>query len=99
MRRPLWRRVDGYVLRELLPPLLFGLLLYSGLAVISTTLVRLEWIVGSPVLPLLRWFAYQVPTAIGQTLPIARLYWARVSRFSRSVRSVIACSSSLRSAE
>ena len=65
------RRVDRYVLGELIPPLLFGLLLYSGLIVTSAVLGRLQWVVGTPVVPMLRWFALQVPTAIVQTLPIA----------------------------
>lgn len=65
------KRIDRYLLRESLPPLLFGLLLYSGLAVISTTLPRLQWVVGTPVLRLAGWLALQLPTALEQTLPIA----------------------------
>lgn len=64
-------RIDRYLLRESLPPLLFGLLLYSGLAVISTTLPRLQWVVGTPILRLAGWLALQLPTALEQTLPIA----------------------------
>ncbi len=54
-----------------MPPLLFGLLLYAGLAVISTTLPRLQWVVGTPILRLAGWLALQLPTAMEQTLPIA----------------------------
>jgi len=64
-------RIDRYLLRESVPPMLFGLLLYAGLAVISTTLPRLQWIVGTPVLRLVAWLALQLPTAMEQTLPIA----------------------------
>ncbi|HKI56430.1 MAG TPA: LptF/LptG family permease [Trueperaceae bacterium] len=64
-------RIDRYLLRESLPPLLFGLLLYSCLAVVSTTLPRLQWIVGTPILRLGGWLALQLPTALEQTLPIA----------------------------
>lgn len=64
-------RLDRYLLAELVPPFLFGLLLYSGLAVVSATLPRLQWIVGTPVWELLRWLALQLPTAVVQTLPIA----------------------------
>ncbi len=64
-------RIDRYLLRESLPPLLFGLLLYSGLAVISTTLPRLQWVVGTPILRLAGWLSLQLPTALEQTLPIA----------------------------
>lgn len=64
-------RIDRYLLRESLPPLLFGLLLYAGLAVISATLPRLQWVVGTPVLRLAGWLALQLPTALEQTLPIA----------------------------
>jgi lipopolysaccharide export system permease protein len=64
-------RIDRYLLRESVPPLLFGLLLYAGLAVISTTLPRLQWVVGTPILRLAGWLALQLPTAMEQTLPIA----------------------------
>ena len=64
-------KIDRYLLRESVPPLLFGLLLYAGLAVISTTLPRLQWVVGTPVARLVGWLALQLPTAMEQTLPIA----------------------------
>jgi len=64
-------RIDRYLLRESVPPLLFGLLLYSSLAVISTTLPRLQWVAGTPILRLAGWLALQLPTALEQTLPIA----------------------------
>ncbi len=64
-------RIDRYLLRESVPPLLFGLLLYAGLAVISTTIPRLQWVVGTPILRLTGWLALQLPTAMEQTLPIA----------------------------
>ncbi len=70
MRNPL-RIIDRYLLRESLPPLLFGLLLYASLAVVSVTIPRMQWIVGTPVLPLLGWLAMQLPQAIVQTFPIA----------------------------
>lgn len=65
------RTIDRYLLRESVPPLFFGLLLYSGLAVISATLPRLQWVVGTPILRLAGWLALQLPTALEQTLPIA----------------------------
>jgi lipopolysaccharide export system permease protein len=65
------RRVDRYLLAESLPPLLFGLLLYSTLAVVSMTIPRLQWIVGVPIPELAGWLALQFPTAVVQTLPIA----------------------------
>lgn len=65
------KRVDRYLLAESLPPLLFGLLLYSTLAVVSATIPRLQWVVGVPVGDLSAWLALQFPTAVVQTLPIA----------------------------
>lgn len=65
------KRVDRYLLAESLPPLFFGLLLYSTLAVISMTIPRLQWVVGVPLGELLIWLALQFPTAVVQTLPIA----------------------------
>ena len=70
MRKP-FRIIDRYLLRESLPPLLFGLLLYASLAVVSVTIPRMQWIVGTPVLPLLGWLAMQLPQAMVQTFPIA----------------------------
>lgn len=63
--------LDRYVLREGLPPFLFGLVLYASLAVVSVTIPRLQWIVGTPVLELAGWLALQLPQAMVQTLPIA----------------------------
>jgi len=61
------------LLREGIPALLFGLLLYSGLAVTSANFPRLQWIVGTPFWGLLSWLALQFPAAVVQTLPIALL--------------------------
>lgn len=67
------KRLDRYLLREIVPPFLFGLLLYSSLAVMSANFSRLQWIVGTPLLDLFYWLALQFPAAIVQTLPIALL--------------------------
>ncbi len=67
------KRLDRYLLQESLAPFLFGLLLYSGLAVMSTNFPRLQWIVGTPFWELLYWLSLQFPAAIVQTLPIALL--------------------------
>lgn len=67
------KRLDRYLLRESLPPLLFSLLLYSVLAIVSVTLPRVQWIVGAPLGKLAGWLLLQFPQAIVQTLPIALL--------------------------
>lgn len=64
-------RIDRYLLRESIPPFAFGLVLYASLAVVSMTLPRLQWIVGTPVLELAWWLVLQLPQAMVQTLPIA----------------------------
>lgn len=64
-------RIDRYLLREALPPFLFGLLLYAGLAVVSATLPRLPWIVGTPFLDLAWWLVALLPQALVQTAPVA----------------------------
>ncbi len=64
-------RIDRYLLREALPPFLFGLVLYAGLAVVSATLPRLQWIVGTPFADLALWLAVLLPQALVQTAPIA----------------------------
>lgn len=64
-------RIDRYLLREALPPFLFGLLLYAGLAVVSATLPRLQWIVGTPILDVGWWLVVLLPQALIQTAPVA----------------------------
>jgi lipopolysaccharide export system permease protein len=67
----MFSRLDRYLLREALPPLAFGLFIYSTLAVVSATLSRLQWIVGTPLGRLGEWLLLQLPTALVQTLPIS----------------------------
>jgi lipopolysaccharide export system permease protein len=67
----MFSRLDRYLLREALPPLAFGLFIYSTLAVISATLSRLQWVVGTPLGRLSEWLLLQLPTALVQTLPIS----------------------------
>jgi lipopolysaccharide export system permease protein len=67
------RRLDRYLLDESLTPFFFGLLLYSGLAVMSANFPRLQWVVGTPVTDLIYWLLLQFPAAMVQTLPIALL--------------------------
>jgi lipopolysaccharide export system permease protein len=67
------KHLDRYLLREGLPPLLFGLVLYSTLAVVSMMLPRMQWVVGVPLLELAWLLLLQFPAAIVQTLPIALL--------------------------
>lgn len=64
-------RLDRYLLREASPPLVFGLLLYGGLVVVSGVLPRLQWIVGTPVAELAWWMALMLPQALVQVAPIA----------------------------
>ena len=71
---PLFRRLDRYLLRESLPPFLFGLSLFSGLAVVSLVLPRLPWIVGVPILELLQWFSLMLPGTLVQALPVALVF-------------------------
>jgi len=67
------KRLDRYLLRESLPPFLFGLFLYSGLVVMSANFPRLQWIIGTPFWGLIYWLVLQFPAAVVQTLPIALL--------------------------
>ena len=64
-------RIDRYLLREALPPFVFGLVLYAGLAVVSATLPRLQWIVGTPFADLALWLLVLLPQALVQTAPVA----------------------------
>ncbi len=67
------KRFDRYLLRESLPPLVLGLLLYSSLLILSATIPRLQWIVGVPLGGLSVWLGWQLPAAVVQTLPVALL--------------------------
>jgi lipopolysaccharide export system permease protein len=64
-------RIDRYLLREAWPPFLFGTLLYAGLAIVSATLPRLQWIVGTPFGDLALWLLTLLPQAVVQTAPVA----------------------------
>jgi lipopolysaccharide export system permease protein len=64
-------RLDRYLWREAIPPLLFGLVLYSSLVVTSATLWRLQWIIGTPVVEIAGWLLLQMPQAVVQVAPIA----------------------------
>lgn len=64
-------RIDRYLVAEALPPFLFGLLLYGGLAAVSAVLPRVQWIVGTPVLEIAWWMALLLPQALVMTAPIA----------------------------
>ena len=64
-----FRLLDKYVLRLILPPFCFGLVLFSGLAVLTGVLPRLQWVVGTPVLEMFGWFATLLPSIVVQTIP------------------------------
>lgn len=64
-------RIDRYLLRETWPPFLFGTVLYAGLAVVSLTLPRLQWIVGTSIADLGWWLLTLLPQALVQTAPVA----------------------------
>ncbi len=80
------KKLDRYLLGQALGPLLFGLILYSSLAVISVTLPRLQWVVGTPLGQLFFWLLLQMPTALVQTLPVA-LVLAVILTFGRMATS------------
>jgi lipopolysaccharide export LptBFGC system permease protein LptF len=67
------KRFDRYLLAEALPPLIFSLVLYAVLAVVSVTLPRLQWVIGTPLPELGIWLLLQLPSALVQTLPLGLL--------------------------
>lgn len=71
--------LDRYLLKETVPPLVFGALLYSTLAVVSATIPRMQWIVGSPIADVGMWLIVQLPQAIVQVLPIAMVLAVLIS--------------------
>jgi len=78
-------RIDRYLLREILPPFLFGISLYVALVLFSNLLARAQWVGGVPVSSLLQWMGLQIPFVFSQTLPLATLLGVLIgySRLSR----------------
>ncbi|PZA08760.1 MULTISPECIES: LptF/LptG family permease [unclassified Meiothermus] len=78
-------RIDRYLLREVLPPFLFGIFLYIALVAFSNLLARAQWVGGVPVTSLLQWIGLQIPFIFTQTLPLATLLGVLIgySRLSR----------------
>jgi len=66
-------KIDRYVLRELFPPLVFGLVVYVFLLLVSNLLGQAKWVVGFPLWGIVKWLWYQIPLVINQTLPVALL--------------------------
>lgn len=64
-------RIDRYLLRESLPPLVFGLVVYVGVVVISSVVPLTQWIVGAPLPTVLHWFVLQIPGALLRSLPVS----------------------------
>ncbi|MEZ4606517.1 MAG: LptF/LptG family permease [Deinococcales bacterium] len=67
------KRLDRYLLKDSVGIFLFGLLSFSSLIILSTTLPRMQWVLGVPVQGLIYWLILQYPLAIVQTLPLALL--------------------------
>jgi len=78
-------RLDRYILREAFPPFVFGLAVYVLLLLVSNLLGQAKWIVGFPLLGVLKWLWYQVPLVINQTMPVA-LMLAVLLTFGRLAR-------------
>lgn len=64
------KRLDGSLLREALPALAVGALLYTTLAVSAAVVPRLELVAGAPFPAVLTWMAAHIPAALVETLPI-----------------------------
>jgi len=64
-------KIDRYVLKELLPPFFFGLVVYIFLLLVSNLLGQAKWVVGFPLWGILKWLWYQIPLVLNQTLPVA----------------------------
>lgn len=63
-------RLDRSLLRESLPALAVGALLYTSLAVSAAVVPRLELVAGAPFVDVLAWILAHVPGALVETLPI-----------------------------
>ncbi len=63
-------RLDGSLLKEALPALAVGALLYTSLAVSAAVVPRLELVAGAPFPEVFVWILAHVPSALVETLPI-----------------------------
>ncbi|MEF2280008.1 LptF/LptG family permease [Deinococcus sp. YIM 134068] len=64
-------RLTRYVLRELLPPLLSGTLLFTAILSFGYFFVSSQWLRGVPVGLVGRWIGLQVPDTLVKILPMA----------------------------
>jgi len=66
-------RLDKYLFLESFLVFLLGVLIFSSLVILSSTIPRLEYIIGVPIKDLGYWLLLQFPDAIVLSLPIAVL--------------------------
>ena len=66
-------RLDRYLFLESFAVFLLGTLIFSSLVILSSTIPRLEYIIGVPLKDLAYWLLLQYPDALVLSLPIAVL--------------------------
>ena len=64
-------RLTRYVTRELLPPLLAGILMFTAVLSFGYFFISSQFIVGAPIGLIARWIGYQVPDTLVKILPMA----------------------------
>ncbi len=64
-------RLTRYVTRELLPPLLAGILMFTAVLSFGYFFISSQFVVGAPIGLIVRWIGYQVPDTLVKIFPMA----------------------------
>jgi len=64
-------RLTRYVTRELLPPLLAGILMFTAVLSFGYFFISSQFVIGAPIGLIVRWIGYQVPDTLVKIFPMA----------------------------
>ncbi|WP_161881334.1 LptF/LptG family permease [Deinococcus alpinitundrae] len=64
-------RLTRYVTRELLPPLLAGIVMFTAVLSFGYFFISSQFVVGAPIGLIVRWIGYQVPDTLVKIFPMA----------------------------
>ncbi|MFC6616974.1 LptF/LptG family permease [Deinococcus radiophilus] len=70
-RQDVVQRMTRYILAELIPPLLAGVLLFTALLSFGYFFVSSQWLQGVPPGLVAQWIGYQLPDTLVKVLPMA----------------------------
>jgi lipopolysaccharide export system permease protein len=77
--RLLFRRLTGYIIREILPPFLLGIVLYAAVILFGYFYVSSRYLTKVPIALVAEWLLYQVPGTLIKVFPMAVVLMVVVS--------------------